>query len=192
MRHVGLFFGSFNPIHYGHLMLAQYMLNYANVDEVWFVVSPQNPFKEAKDLLPEKLRLQMVELAIVGDPCMLASDVEFNLPKPSYTVNTLEKLRADNPDCDFSIVMGSDNLAGLPKWREYKKIIDNHRIIVYPRIGADIVRVEGARVDIADAPLLNISSSLLRQWMAHGKSIHHYTPDSVIDFINKNKLYCAD
>lgn len=190
MREIGLFFGSFNPIHNGHLMLAQYVRNFCGIDEVWFVVSPQNPFKKISDLADESHRLTMAELAIGNDNRMQACDIEVNLPKPSYTVRTLEKLREMYPDDRFTLIMGGDNIIGFDKWREYEKIIEHHRIVVYPRPHCDVVvKIEGANIEYVDAPLLDISSTALRQWISQGKSIRHYTPDKVIEYIDSNGLY---
>ncbi|MBP5365136.1 MAG: nicotinate-nucleotide adenylyltransferase [Bacteroidales bacterium] len=190
MREIGLFFGSFNPIHNGHLMLAQYVRNFCGIDEVWFVVSPQNPFKKISDLADESHRLTMAELAIGNDNRMQACDIEVNLPKPSYTVRTLEKLREMYPDDRFTLIMGGDNIIGFDKWREYEKIIEHHRIVVYPRPHCDVVvKIEGANIEYVDAPLLDISSTALRQWISQGKSIRHYTPDNVIEYIDSKGLY---
>lgn len=189
MKQVGLFFGSFNPIHNGHLMLAQYMLNFAHIDEIWFVVSPQNPFKQNSQLLDAKHRVKMVDLATANAKNMFSCDIELTLPTPSYTVNTLSALRSRYTDCEFSIIMGGDNLEGLPHWREPEKIIANHRIIVYPRRGCQVPTIESARIDIVEAPQFDISSTMLRGWLVDGLSINSFTPREVVDYISENKLY---
>ena len=133
MKKIGLFFGSFNPIHIGHLILANYILENSDMDELWFVVSPQNPFKEKKSLLKDHNRLDMVQLAIKNYPKMKASNVEFSLPQPSYTIDTLTYLHEKYPDYSFALIMGEDNLDGLAKWKNSETLIKNHQIIVYPR-----------------------------------------------------------
>ena len=189
----GLFFGSFNPIHVGHLMLAQAALNFSDVDEVWFVVSPQNPFKQQADLAPSEHRLRMAEIATGSDSRMSVSDVEMSLPLPSFTVRTLEKLRSDYPEREFSIIMGGDNLAGLPRWREPDEIVRHHRIVVYPRPGQSVdtsaVKALGGCVSILDAPQMDLSSTMLRCWIAEGRCIRHFVPSGVDDYIASNNLY---
>ncbi len=137
MKKIGLFFGSFNPIHIGHLILANYILEHSDLEELWFVVSPQNPFKDKKSLLKDNNRLDMVQLALKNYPKMRASNVEFSLPKPSYTIDTLTYLHEKFPDVSFSLIMGEDNLKGLPKWKNSEVLIQNHQIIVYPRVFED-------------------------------------------------------
>ena len=134
MKKVGLFFGSFNPIHIGHLILANYILENSDMEELWFVVSPQNPFKDKKSLLKDHNRLDMVQLAVKNYPKMRASNVEFSLPKPSYTIDTLTYLHEKYPDNSFALIMGEDNLDGLAKWKNSETLIKNHQIIVYPRV----------------------------------------------------------
>ncbi|HEX7868942.1 MAG TPA: nicotinate (nicotinamide) nucleotide adenylyltransferase, partial [Chryseobacterium sp.] len=137
MKKIGLFFGSFNPIHIGHLILANYILENSDMNELWFVVSPQNPFKEKKSLLNDHNRLEMVELAIKNYPEMRASNIEFSLPTPSYTIDTLTYLKEKHPDYSFSLIMGEDNLESLHKWKNSDLLVKNHHIIVYPRVFSD-------------------------------------------------------
>ncbi len=187
---VGLFFGSFNPVHIGHLIIANYMVNYTDLAEVWFVVSPQNPFKEKKSLSNMYDRLEMVELAIAGVDHLKASDIEFNLPQPSYTIDTLIHLAEKYPTKEFVLIMGEDNLQGLRKWKNADILLRDYQIVVYPRPGYDGGDLkEHPSVKLTDTPLMELSSTFLRQSVQAGKSIKFYTPDAVIDFIDKKGLY---
>ncbi|MVZ63167.1 nicotinate (nicotinamide) nucleotide adenylyltransferase [Sphingobacterium humi] len=187
---VGLFFGSFNPVHIGHLIIANYMVNYTDLAEVWFVVSPQNPFKEKKSLGNMYDRLEMVELAIAGVDHLKASDIEFNLPQPSYTIDTLIHLAEKYPTKEFVLIMGEDNLQGLRKWKNADILLRDYQIVVYPRPGYDGGDLkEHPSVKLTDTPLMELSSTFLRQSVQAGKSIKFYTPDAVIDFIDKKGLY---
>jgi len=185
---IGLFFGSFNPIHNGHLMLAQYMANFGGVDEVWFVVSPQNPFKQDRSLETAKRRVAMVRRAVACTPHLKVCDIELRLPTPSYTVNTLAALEQEYPDNTFTLIMGGDNVEGLPRWREADKILA-HRILVYPRPGYDTNVSLGSNIQITNAPEVDISSTMIRQWVADGRCIEHFVPHSVAQYIEKNGLY---
>lgn len=184
-----LFFGSFNPIHIGHLALAQYVLNFAGVDDIWLVVSPHNPFKSPMDLAPAELRIKMAALATQGDANIKVSDIETRLPQPSYTIHTIDALKAAYPDLEFAIMMGDDNLAGLPRWREAERLIGGRTFIVYPRPGshadASIVEGMGGKVLRLDAPQMDISSTMIRQWVADGKSPRHLVPNEVLDIVSK-------
>lgn len=186
---VGLFFGSFNPIHMGHLMLAQYILNSASVDEVWFVVSPQNPFKKQEDLVGAEHRVEMVRIAVEGNVKMRVCDIELSLPTPSYTIDTLRALTKKYPDRQFVVVMGGDNLVGLSKWKEYDELVSNYSFIVYPRLGNELNVPQGVRVEIVEAPYIEISSTMLRRWIKEGKSVEYYTKDEVIVYFSQNNLY---
>lgn len=180
-KRTALLFGSFNPIHVGHLMLAQYVLNFASVDEVWLVVSPQNPFKQKSDLAPAEVRLAMVRAALASDDRIKACDVELSMPQPSYTINTIDLLAQRHPDRDFAIVMGGDNLAGLPKWREAERLINGRRFIVYPRPGettdTSVVESLGGMVTMLSAPMVELSSTQIRNWIANGVSVKHFMPE---------------
>lgn len=186
---VGLFFGSFNPIHVGHLMLAQYMVNFADVDEVWLVVSPQNPFKQDVELADTQHRLNMARLAVGDNEKIKISEVELSLPKPSYTIDTLRALEKEYPEIEFSIIMGADNLLGLNRWKEAETLLSRYRIIVYPRPGYEAKEPEGAHIEIVDAPQVDISSTQLRRWIGEGRSVLYFTNDKVIEYFSQNNLY---
>lgn len=186
---VGLFFGSFNPIHVGHLMLAQYMVNFADVDEVWLVVSPQNPFKQDVELADTQHRLNMARLAVGDNEKIKISEVELSLPKPSYTIDTLRALEKEYPESEFSIIMGADNLLGLNRWKEAETLLSRYRIIVYPRPGYEAKEPEGAHIEIVDAPQVDISSTQLRRWIGEGRSVLYFTNDKVIEYFSQNNLY---
>ena len=189
---VGLYFGSFNPIHIGHLMVAEYMHSCAHLDEVWFIVSPQNPFKSKKDLLAERLRLEMVELAIGNNPKLKASDIEFDLPQPSYTFNTLEKLKGQYPKYVFSLIMGSDNLEFLNKWHRIEDILNTHDVHVYQR-NNDILEspIQGNFI-YHKAPQVDVSGTYIRQTIQDQKSIKYLVSQTVEEFIQLNNLYSGE
>lgn len=190
MNKVGLFFGSFNPIHTGHLIIANYMANYTELDEVWFVVSPQNPFKEKKSLANMYDRLEMVNLAIAGSEKLHASDIEFHLPQPSYTIDTLAHLSEKYPAKSFSLIMGADNLQGLGKWKNVEVLLRDYKIVVYPRPGYEQAALgDHPSVSLTDTPLMEISSTFIRNSLKSGNSVRFFTPDSVIDFMDKKGLY---
>lgn len=187
---VGLFFGSFNPVHIGHLIIANYMANYTFLDEVWFVVSPQNPFKDKKSLGNMYDRLEMVNLAIEGADNLRASDIEFSLPQPSYTIDTLTHLSEKYPTKEFLLIMGEDNLMGITKWKNADILLRDYKIIVYPRPGYDAGEMrEHPAITMTDTPVMELSSTFLRNAIKEGKSVKFYTPDPVIDFIDKKGLY---
>ncbi len=189
-RKVGLFFGSFNPIHMGHLIIANYMANYTFLDDVWFVVSPHNPFKEKKSLGNMYDRLEMVNLAIETVDNLIACDIEFTLPQPSYTIDTLIHLSEKYPTKEFYLIMGEDNLMGLPKWKNADVILRDYQIVVYPRPGYDAGELrQHPSVTMTDSPVMELSSTFLRQAIKDNKDIRFYTPDKVIDFIDKKGLY---
>lgn len=187
---IGLFFGSFNPVHIGHLIIANYMLEFTEIDEVWFVVSPQNPFKIHDRLENESHRLEMVKLAIVNNPRLKTCDVEFKLSKPSFTINTLSELRALHHEHEFILIMGSDNLAALPKWKGSDEILNHHRLFVYHRQGFEHQPLSvHPQVRIFDAPVLNISASFIREVLEAGKSIEYLVLPEVKHYIHQHKLY---
>lgn len=179
MKSVGIFGGSFNPIHTGHIALAKSLYEKAGLDEVWFMVSPMNPFKKAAtDLLDDQLRLEMVKKALEGEPQLQACDYEFHLPKPSYTWHTLQAISQDFSDIRFTLLIGGDNWAAFDKWYHHDDILAHYPIVVYPRKGSDIGEVpEG--VTIVETPLLNISSTEIRHHIAKGESIHGMVPESI-------------
>ena len=186
---VGLYFGSFNPIHIGHLIIANHVANNTDLSQVWFVVSPQNPFKQAASLLNEYNRLHMIKAAIDGEKKLRASSVEFKLPKPSYTVDTLTYLKEKYPEHKFSLIMGSDGFQNLEKWKNYTVIIKNHLFYIYPRPGFEIINALGASITLLSAPLLEISSTRIRYMIKEKKSIRFLVPDVVREEIESNGYY---
>ena len=190
-KQVGIFSGSFNPVHIGHLILANYMLEFTYLDEVWFVVTPQNPLKEINSLLEEKIRLEMTRLAVKDFNRLIVSDIEFNMPKPCYTIDTLTKLKTENPDLEFTLVIGSDNWTRFPRWKDNERLAKEFKILIYPRLGEDI-RINGLypeNVRLVDAPVVEISSSFIREGIFAGKDMRAFLPNRVYDFILSNKLY---
>jgi nicotinate-nucleotide adenylyltransferase len=185
---IGLYFGSFNPIHTGHLIIANHLANNTALDEVWFVVSPQNPFKNTSSLLNEQHRLSLVKIAIEGEIKLKASNVEFKLPKPSYTADTLLYLCEKYPKHIFSIIMGSDGFKNIEKWKNYKYIINNYNIFIYPRPGF-LIKENTKNITIVDAPLLEISSTQIRKNIKEKKSIRYLVTDDVMKEIEANAYY---
>lgn len=185
----GLYFGSFNPIHNGHLIIAQHVLNETDLKQVWFVVSPQNPFKQQKTLLNEYDRLHLVNLAIQKSTRFKAIDIEFGLPKPSYTINTLVYLQEKYPQHEFSIIMGSDSLQNLDKWKNAETIMERYSIYVYTRPGFPVTENKIAELHTLAAPLLEISATHIRELIQEGKSIRFLVPDIVLDEIEKSSYY---
>jgi len=186
----GLLFGSFNPIHIGHLIIAEYMREHAKLDEVWFIVSPHNPLKDQSSLAKDELRLQMVKLAIKGNEKFVASDVEFKLEQPSFTINTLELLSKKFPKKKFAVIMGSDSLESIFKWKEWSTILSQYMILVFRR--GPINDIEWAKypgVIFFDTPLLKISSTLIRTMIGDKKSVRYLVTDPVLKFIIQKKLY---
>lgn len=187
---IGLYFGSFNPVHIGHLIIANYVLNETDLDKIWFVVSPQNPFKQNKSLLNEYDRLHLMRTAIEDDPRMKASDIEFYLPKPSYTINTLTYLKEKYPEQDFYIIMGSDSFQNIDKWKNYEMIINNYKLYVYQRKGFDLKNNNNSeRIKLLDAPLLEISATNIRQLVKQGKSIRYMVPEKIREEIEGNLFF---
>lgn len=188
---VGLFFGSFNPVHTGHLLIANYFIQFGGLDKIWFMVSPQNPFKVNDNLLDENIRLQLLKLAINGDERFGASDFEFKLPRPSYTVNTLSELRAQFPADVFIPIIGGDNLQSFHLWKDYQTILDHHEVYVYRRAGyhENPLLANHHRIKIFEVPLLNISSTYIREMLQAGKSIKYLVPEKVDHYIHEKGLY---
>lgn len=193
MKKIGLFFGSFNPIHIGHLILANYILENTDMDELWFVVSPQNPFKDKKSLLTDHNRLDMVQVALKNYPKMRASNVEFSLTKPSYTIDTLTYLHEKYPDVSFSLIMGEDNLKSLGKWKNSETLIKNHQIIIYPRISeAECDRkqyIKHENISTIDAPIIELSATKIRQMIKEGKNIRPMVPPEVFEYLDGSSFY---
>ena len=193
MKKTGLFFGSFNPIHIGHLILANYILENSDMEELWFVVSPQNPFKDKKSLLKDHNRLDMVQLAVKNYPRMRASNVEFALPQPSYTIDTLTYLHEKYPDCSFSLIMGEDNLEGLHRWKNSDTLIKNHHIIVYPRIfegkKTDSEYLQHDHISLVKAPVIELSATEIRNMIKEGKNVRPMLPPEVFEYLDGSSFY---
>jgi len=196
MIKTGLYFGSFNPIHIGHLAIAGYMTEYTGLDQVWFVVSPQNPLKKKETLLPDHHRLYLVELAIGDNDRLKATDIEFHLPVPSYTVNTLSYLNEKHPNNEFALVMGEDNLYTLHKWKNASELVKNYRIYVYPRPGANRPPhilldqlLAKASIKTVNAPLMDISGTFIRNGIRSGKDMSYFLPPAVWKYIHEMHFY---
>lgn len=191
MKKIGLFFGSFNPIHIGHLILANYILENSNMEELWFVVSPQNPFKEKKTLLNDHNRLDMVERALKNYPKMRASNVEFSLPIPSYTIDTLTYLKEKHPKASFSIIMGEDNLAGIRKWKNYETLVHSHQIIVYPRLPELKPEnyLQHENITMVHAPIIELSATQIRSMIREGKNVRPMLPPEVFEYLDGSSFY---
>ncbi|OJU54474.1 MAG: nicotinic acid mononucleotide adenylyltransferase [Bacteroidales bacterium 45-6] len=188
---IGILSGSFNPIHQGHLMIANFIAEFSPLDEIWFVVSPQNPLKSPTSLADQSLRLQMVKLALEGYEKLNASDFEFHQPIPSYTIDTLKALEMAYPEHRFSLVIGADNWAVFEKWRHYEQIIQNYHIYIYNRLGYPVSIPESFRsqVETLDSPVVEISSTFVRQSIKDGKNIQAFLPEKVWKYIKENQLY---
>ena len=187
--YIGLYFGSFNPVHHGHLIIAGFIATHTPLDQVWFVVSPQNPFKISHSLLNEYQRLHLVKTAIEEEPGLRASDIEFHLPKPSYTIDTLTYLEEKYPQHRFAIIMGSDSFQNLYKWKNADVLMSRYPIFVYKRAGFDVTAEQLPNITILNAPLLQISATQIREMVKQRKSIRYLVPDSVKEEIEKNGYY---
>ncbi|MDO9187286.1 MAG: nicotinate (nicotinamide) nucleotide adenylyltransferase [Bacteroidia bacterium] len=187
---VGLFFGSFNPVHTGHLVLANYMLEYTDLERIWFVVSPHNPLKKKSTLLDEKQRLQMVDLAIGDNIKLKASNIEFNLPQPSYTIVTLTYLKEKYPQHEFVLIMGADNLENFHKWKNYEEILKHHQLYIYPRPESDGGKLKDhPQIKLINAPLMEISSTAIRQAIKEKKDMRYFMPEAVWQYIKEMHFY---
>lgn len=187
---IGLFFGSFNPIHIGHLAIANYIKEFSDLDELWLIVSPQNPLKKKKTLLDEYERLKMVELALSNDDKIKASDIEFRLPKPSFTIDTLTYLNEKFPKNEFAIILGTDNFESFHKWKNYEEILKQYKLYVYPRPGYDLGDYKNhPSIKQIDAPIMEISSSFIRKSIQEGKNVRHFLPERVYQYINEMFFY---
>ncbi|MDO5524004.1 MAG: nicotinate (nicotinamide) nucleotide adenylyltransferase [Bacteroidia bacterium] len=190
-KQVGIFSGTFDPIHVGHLMLANYMREFTYLDEVWFVVTPHNPLKDADSLLDDNIRLEMTRLGVQGFENLKVSDVEFYMPKPSYSFDTLCKLAAENPDSEFTLIIGGDNWNKFTRWKNHERLIKEFRILIYPRLGENIL-IDGKfsdHVRLVNAPVVEVSSTFIRESVRMGKNIRAFLPNRVYDFILENRLY---
>jgi nicotinate-nucleotide adenylyltransferase len=194
---IGLYFGTFNPIHIGHLIIANHMAEHADLDQIWMVVTPHNPLKKKDTLLKDALRLELVHLATENYPKIKPSDIEFKLPQPSYTVNTLAYIQEKYPNNEFSLIMGEDNLKSFHKWKNYEVILQNHDIYVYPRLDAKNPSAEvkkdtlenHPKIHFIDAPVVEISATFIREAIKKNINIQPLLPNKVWEYINHNNLY---
>lgn len=199
---IGLYFGTYNPIHIGHLIIANHMAEHADLDQIWMVVTPHNPLKKKATLLDDYHRLQMVHLATEDFPKIKPSDIEFKLTQPNYTVNTLVHLQEKFPNHEFSLIMGEDNLKSLHKWKNYEVILEHHDIYVYPRISSetdtslkgelakqDLELKNHPKIHLIDAPVVEISSTFIRENVKKGKNVQPLLPNKVWQYIDHNNFY---
>jgi len=187
---IGLFFGSFNPIHMGHMIIANLMVETTDLKKVWFVVSPQNPFKPSKGLLHEFDRYDMVRAAIYDNYTLEVSDVEFNLTKPSYTIHTLVHLREKHPEKEFKVIIGEDNLEGFTRWKNYERILEDYGLYVYARPNAQLSELKThPNVTFVEAPLLDISATFIRNCIRKNQSVRYLVPDAVEEIIRAKSFY---
>lgn len=192
MKKVGLYFGTFNPIHIGHLIIANHMVEFSALDEIWFVITPHSPFKKKSSLLPDIHRLRMVEIAIEDYPKFRASNIEFGLPQPNYTVNTLIHLTEKHPKKEFNLIMGQDNLQSFHKWKNYEVILENHNIYVYPRIyknKKEFNLINHKKIHNIDAPIIGISSTLIRHNIKAKKNTKPLLTIEVLKYIDEMYFY---
>lgn len=186
---VGILGGSFNPVHLGHMMLAQYLTQWKYVDKVWLTLSPINPLKEAAGLIPDMKRLAMITLATKGAVDIETCDIELSMPRPSYTINTLDLLSKRHKNKRFKLVIGSDNWRIFDKWKEHERILDEYGVLVYPRPGYPIDSVYVDGMEVVDAPTVNLSSTFVRDAIIRGKDVSYFLPAGVYKYIRDNRLY---
>ena len=190
---IGLYFGSFNPVHIGHLVIANHMAEHSDLDQVWFVVTPHNPFKKKISLLDNYQRLELVYLATKDYNKLKASDIEFNLPQPSYTINTLVHIQEKHPNHEFSLIMGQDNLNHFHKWKNNDIILENHEIYVYPRLSKNKVEdtpfTGHPKIHVINAPIMELSSTFIRNCIKTGKNVKPMLPENVWDYIDEMNFY---
>ncbi|GEP49924.1 putative nicotinate-nucleotide adenylyltransferase [Flavobacterium noncentrifugens] len=189
---IGLYFGTFNPIHVGHMIIANHMAEFSDLEQIWMVVTPHNPLKAKSTLLDDAKRYQIVQVATEDFPKIKPSDIEFKLAQPNYTVHTLAHLQDKYPQHEFSLIMGEDNLKSLHKWKNYEVILQNHDIYVYPRISSEAENVEfknHPKIHLIDAPVIEISSTFIRNGIKNGKNISPLLPEKVWKYIDHNNFY---
>jgi nicotinate-nucleotide adenylyltransferase len=189
---IGLYFGTFNPIHVGHLTIANHMAEYSDLDQVWFVVTPHNPFKKKSSLLDNNHRFQMVDRAVEDYQKLSVSDIEFKLPQPNYTINTLTHLEEKYPDYEFALIMGEDNLKSFHKWKNYELILERYHIYVYPRISDGIIETQfdnHSKIHKVDAPIMELSSTFIRKAIKDGKNIRPMLPEHVWSYLDEMNFY---
>jgi nicotinate-nucleotide adenylyltransferase len=187
----GLFFGSFNPIHIGHIAIAGYVLEFSDLEELWFVVSPHNPLKLQTDLADDTHRLEMVR-RVIDDfyPKFQVCDMEMNMPRPSYTIDTLRVLKEKYPHRNFYVVMGSDSMDTISQWKDYELLLDNHQILVYPRLGSDVEKIKNKyHVDVVTAPVIEISSTFIRSCLKNGIDVRYYMPTKAYEYMMDKRVY---
>jgi nicotinate-nucleotide adenylyltransferase len=189
---IGLYFGTFNPIHIGHLIIANHLAEYSSLDQIWMVVTPHNPLKKKKALLDDYHRMQMVHLATEDFLKIKPSDIEFKLLQPNYTVNTLAHLKEKHPTYEFSLIMGEDNLKSFHKWKNYETILTHHELYVYPRLSdeEDILKLKNhSKIHLIDAPIVEISSTFIRSNIKNGKNVKPFLSPKVWEYIDHNNFY---
>tara|TARA_R110001632_G_scaffold8386_8_gene33150 strand:- start:4194 stop:4775 length:582 start_codon:yes stop_codon:yes gene_type:complete len=189
---VGLYFGTFNPIHVGHIIIANHLVEYSDLDEIWMVVTPHNPHKKKSSLLENHHRYQLVYLSLEEYPKINPSDIEFKLPQPNYTVNTLAYIGEKYPDHEFSLIMGEDNLKSFHKWKNYETILENHEIYCYPRIAEGTTKTifeNHPKIHIVDAPIIQISATLIRNGIKNNKNVAPMLPKEVWKYIDEMNFY---
>lgn len=188
---VGIFSGSFNPIHIGHLILANYITEFTEVDEIWFLVTPQNPMKEKNELADENDRFEMVKQALASYPKLVVSNFEFTLPRPSYSISTLDKLKETYPENTFSLIIGADNWELFDRWKDFESILEKYKIFVYPRLDyrISIPKKLKANVEALNSPIIEISSTFIRESIKQAKDMQAFVPASVYKYIREKKLY---
>lgn len=189
---IGLFFGTFNPIHIGHLIIANYMAEFSDLEEVWFVITPQSPFKQKKSMLSNHHRLAIANIAVDEYPKLKTSDIEFKLPQPNYTVSTLVQIEEKYPEHQFCLIMGEDNLKGFHKWKNYETILQNYELYVYPRISGGTTEIQflnHPKVKRVAAPIVEISSTFIRKSIKNGKNTQPMLPEKVWKYIDEMNFY---
>ena len=189
---IGLFFGTFNPIHVGHLIIGNYIVEYSDLDQVWFVVTPQSPFKTKASMLDNRQRFEMVYLATKDYLNLKPSDIEFNMPQPNYTINTLTYLKEKYPDHEFALIMGEDNLKSFHKWKNYELILNDHHIYVYPRLSLEPIQTKfdnHNHIHKVDAPIIELSSTFIRNSRKEGKNVRPMLPENVWEYLDEMNFY---